>query len=157
MVYVDVDHADDLNDHKSQSGYVVFLNGGPITWVSHKQQCIASLTTKTKYVDVVMATKEIVWLRHLLANLGYSQSTPTMFFLDNQNAIRLSSNPKFHCHTKHIDIQYHIIHQSQEHQFIHLQYVSIDDQIVDVFTKALHMDKFQRFHFLLTLGSKNNQ
>lgn len=30
MVYVDVDHDDDLNDHKSQSGYVVFLNGSPI-------------------------------------------------------------------------------------------------------------------------------
>jgi hypothetical protein len=114
MVYVDVDHADDLNDHKSQSGCVVFLNGSPITWVSHKQQCIASSTTKTEYVDVIMATKEIVWLCHLLANLGYSQSTPTMFFLNNQNAIRLGSNPEFHCHTKHIDIQYHIIRQSQE-------------------------------------------
>jgi hypothetical protein len=90
-----------------------------------------------------MATKEIVWLHHLFANLGYSQSTPTMFFLDNQNAIRLGSNPKFHCHTTHINIQYHIIRQSQEHQSIHLQYVSTHDQIVNVFTKALHVDEFQ--------------
>jgi phage antirepressor YoqD-like protein len=121
----------------------VFFNGGPITWVSHKQQFTTSSTTKIEYVDVIMATKEIVWLRRLLANLGYSQSTPTMFLLNNQIAIRLGSNLEFHCHTKHIDIQYHIIHQSQECQSIHFQYVSTHDQIVDVLTKALHVDKFQ--------------
>ncbi|KAH8962819.1 hypothetical protein BDL97_05G120700 [Sphagnum fallax] len=82
---------------------------GPIAWVSHKQQCTVRSTTKIEYVDDIMATKEVVWLCHLFANLGYSQSTPTMFLLNNQNAIQLGSNPKFHCPTKHIDIQYHII------------------------------------------------
>ncbi len=93
---------------------------------------------KIEYVDIIMATKEIVWLCHLLANLGYSQSTPIMFLLDNQNAIWLGSNLEFYCRTKHIDIQYHVIRQS-----IHLQHVSTHDQIADAFTKAPHVDKFQ--------------
>jgi hypothetical protein len=80
MAYADADHAGDLDDHKSRSGCVVFLNGGPITWVSCKQQCIASLNTKAEYVVAAMATKEIIWLCHLLADLQYSQSAPIAVF-----------------------------------------------------------------------------
>jgi hypothetical protein len=60
-----------------------FLNGSPITWVSCKQQCIASSTTKAEYVAAAMATKEIIWLHHLLADLRYSQSAPIVVFSDN--------------------------------------------------------------------------
>ncbi len=83
MAYADAVHAGDLNDRKSWSGRVVFLNGGPITWVSCKQQCIASLTTKAEYVAAAMATKEIIWLSHLLADLQHSQSAPIVVFSDN--------------------------------------------------------------------------
>jgi hypothetical protein len=41
------------------------------------------LTTKAEYVAAAMATKEIIWLSHLLADLQHSQSAPIVVFSDN--------------------------------------------------------------------------
>ena len=47
--------------------------------------------------------KEAVWLRTLLAELGFSQNITTVYE-DNQSCIALAKNPVHHARTKHIDI-----------------------------------------------------
>ena len=43
-------------------------------------------------------------MRRLLADVGLQQEEPSTIFEDNQGAIELSKNPKFHNRTKHIGI-----------------------------------------------------
>jgi hypothetical protein len=43
----------------------------------------------------------------------------------------------FHDRSKHIEIMYHFIHDWVQRGAVQLQYVSIDDQVADVLTKAL--------------------
>ena len=38
-VYVDSDHASDVDDRKSMSGYIIYLGSTPIVWRSKKQKC----------------------------------------------------------------------------------------------------------------------
>ena len=40
-LFSDADWAGDVNDRKSTSGYLFVLNGGPPTWKSKKQSCVA--------------------------------------------------------------------------------------------------------------------
>ena len=42
--FSDADWAGDVNDRKSTSGYLFVLNGGPLTWKSKKQSCVALST-----------------------------------------------------------------------------------------------------------------
>ena len=39
--YVDASFDTDLDDSKSQTGYVILLNGGAVSWCSSKQSVVA--------------------------------------------------------------------------------------------------------------------
>jgi hypothetical protein len=41
-------------------------------------------------------TKEIVWLRWLLVDMGVSFSHPTPMYCDNQSSIQIAHNSVFH-------------------------------------------------------------
>ena len=70
---------------------------------------------------------------------------------DNQGAIALSKDNKFHAWTKHIDIHYHFIHEVVEDGKIQVEYIPTDDNVVDIFTKPLVKTKFHHFVELLGL------
>ena len=55
--------------------------------------------------------------------------------------IYLARNPVFHAHTKYIEVHYHFIRERVQAGEIDLQHV----QIVDIFTKALGIDKLGTF------------
>ena len=61
---------------------------------------------------------------------------------DNQGAIVLTKDNKFHSWTKHIDLQYHFIREAVEENKIKMDYIPTNDKIADVFTKALARPKF---------------
>ena len=107
--YSDTDFAMDLDDQKSRSGYILFVNHGPVFWASRKQASCASSTTKAKYLVVSSTTNEIIWHRRLLISLGKAPTYPTPLLTNNQSALRLIKNLEFHRRTKHIDVQYHVI------------------------------------------------
>ena len=154
LAYTDADYAGDLNDRKSRSGSILFLNDGPVLWLSRKQPCTATSTTESEYVAASLTSKEIVWARRLLHDLGFPQSNPTPLFSDNQSAIRLVQNPEFHKRTKHIDVLYHLIREFQSRGEITLFYVPTRLQLADILTKALTPDIFAKLRDALNLGKK---
>ena len=57
----------------------------------------------------------------------------------------MSENPLFHDKSKHIEIKYHYIRDMVQRGVVKLQYVAMDDKIVDVLTKPLAKVKFEYF------------
>ena len=149
--FCDSDYGGDIDTRRSKSGYVFQLGSGLIAWSSKGQKCTAQSTTEAEYIAACMATKEVVWLRRLLASIGYPQTAPTPLLGDNQSAIRLVKNPEYHKRTKHIDIQYHFIREKYESREIDISYISTDHQLTDIMTKALPRDRFERFRTLLPM------
>jgi hypothetical protein len=101
-------------------------------------------------VAIVEATKEIVWLRKILEDLQEKQVNSTLL-VDNTSAIKLAKNPRFHDRTKHINTKYHLIQYHVEAKTIHLRHCSTNEQIADIFTKALGREKFEKFRMMLGL------
>jgi len=71
---------------------------------------------------------------------------------DNQGVIALAKDNKFHSHTKHINLQYHFIHEAVEDSKISVNYIPTDQNVSDVLTKLLTKLKFQGFVEMLGLG-----
>jgi hypothetical protein len=71
--------------------------------------------------------------------------SPTVIHCDNQSCIKLSENPVFHDRSKHIEIRYHFIRDWVQRGAVQLQYVSTDDQVADILTKALPRGKHVYF------------
>ena len=135
--YTDADYGADHLDRKSRTGYVLYFNNGPVAWGSKKQSCVATSTTHAEYIALYTVTKEVIWCRRLLADLGFPQTAPTVIYTDSQSALRLAMNPEYHAQTKHIDIKYHYTREQILLQSIQLQYVNMHAQIADILTKPL--------------------
>ena len=73
------------------------------------------------------------------------QLRPTVIYGDNQSCIKLSENPVFHDRSKHIEIRYHFIRDYIQRGAVELQYISTEEQVADILTKALNTCKFVFF------------
>jgi hypothetical protein len=64
---------------------------------------------------------------------------------DNQSCIKMLENPMLHDKLKHIENRYHYICDMVQRGAVNIQYVSIDEHVVDVLTKHLSHVKFEYF------------
>ena len=93
---------------------------------------------------------QVVWVRNLLAELGYNVSHIPLSG-DNQGSIFIASNPVTEPRSKHIDIRFHFIRWIVEEGKIKLLYCPTDSQVADVLTKALPSTKAKHFASLFGL------
>ena len=75
---------------------------------------MALSSTEAEYMALTHATKETVWLRAFLGELGFHQGDPSLLFEDNQSCIALAKNLVHHARMKHIDIWHHYIWEKLE-------------------------------------------
>ena len=77
------------------------------------------------------------WLRSFTAKLSIPYSGATTLNVDNQGTINYSINAINHSHIKHIDIQHHFVHEKLISNKIEIQYCATENNLADLFTKAL--------------------
>jgi hypothetical protein len=94
--YSDADHGIDPTDRKSVTRFCIFLGDSLISWKNKKQSIVSQSSTKAEYRAMTSTTKEIVWLRWLLADMGVSFSHHTPMHCDNQSSIQIAHNSVFH-------------------------------------------------------------
>nr|GEX20826.1 retrovirus-related Pol polyprotein from transposon TNT 1-94 [Tanacetum cinerariifolium] len=112
--FSDSDHAGCLDSRKSTSGGIQFLGGDKLfSWSSKKQDYY-----------------------------GFHFDKIPMY-CDSKAAIAISCNPVQHSRTKHIDVRYHFIKEKVEKGIVELFFVGTEYQLADLFTKALHVERFQ--------------
>ena len=63
--------------------------------------------------------------------------------------MQVAKNPLFHARTKHIEVHYHFVCERVLSGEVELRYVRTDLQVVNIFTKALSLDKLQHFSKML--------
>jgi hypothetical protein len=150
IVFTDADWASQADRH-SISGYTMKIGIGAVTWSSKKQPVIALSSTESEYIGQTHSLKEILWVREFLGELTTKFSCPTPLYSDNQGAIALAKNNKFHARSKHIDICYHFIREAVENETVKLSYVPTAKSVADIFTKPLPAPKFTLFRSALGL------
>ena len=101
--YCDADWAGQKHRH-SISGYSFHMGKGAVSWSSKKQYIIALSSTEAEYIAQTHVAKEALWLRSFLKQIRGLHDTPLTINCDNQGAIALSKDNKFHTCTKHINI-----------------------------------------------------
>ena len=138
--YSDADFAGDEITRKSVSGFLFWLLG-PISWMSKQEPITAVSTMDSEYVALSHATREAIWLRTFLNELGFPQEGPTEINVDNRPAIELAHDGKFHSRAKHIDIKHHHIRDHINLNNISVDYIRSEDNLADVFTKGLPRDR----------------
>ena len=86
------------------------LSGGAISWSSKRQPTVALSSTEAEYMAATSASKEGLWLKRFVSELGWEQKKVEIL-CDNQSALKLMKNPTYHARTKHISVQYHFVRE----------------------------------------------
>ena len=104
-----------------------------ISWYSKKQKVVALSTTEAEYLSGTEATKEAVWLRSFLSELGVciTKIVPVQLRRDNQSANALTRNPEYHAKIKHIHGRQRFIMEIVEQEQIIVEYIPTAKMIAD--------------------------
>ncbi|KAK9009189.1 hypothetical protein V6N11_035734 [Hibiscus sabdariffa] len=89
--------------YQANPGFVFCLNGDTVSWKSSKQDTVADSTIEAEYVLASEATKEIVWIKKFIPELGVvpSISDAARLYCDNNGAIAQAKKPRSHHGSKH--------------------------------------------------------
>jgi hypothetical protein len=145
--FTDADWQGDLDARKSTSGYLFTLAGGAISWRSKKQDSVALSSMEAEYIAASEAVKEAVWLKDFLSTLKIVDCVkrPTTVYCDNQAALKVSRDPKFHSKSKHIEGRYHYIRDVINRlKLVCLEYLPSTDMVADPLTKPLSQELFSK-------------
>lgn len=152
--YCDSDWGSDLNNRRSITGYVFTLAGGAISWQSKKQPTVALSSVEAEYMASTQATKEALWWRAFLKELGLNNiNHSTRIHSDSQGSMALAKNPEYHSRTKHIDIQHHFVREHVAKRNVHFEFIGTELMVADVLTKPLSRDKHVKFIQSMGLSS----
>lgn len=108
-----------------------------VSWVSQLQKTVVLSTIETEYVGVIEASKEFIWLQHLLAELEFKQVI-NVLYSDSQSAIHNSS---FHVRTIH----YHFIRTLLEDRVLTLVKILGLKNLADMLTKTITIEKLELY------------
>ncbi|XP_056173615.1 uncharacterized mitochondrial protein AtMg00810-like [Syzygium oleosum] len=136
--FTDSDYAGDQDDRRSTSGYAFMFGTGAISWSSKKQPIVILSSTEAKFVAATTCASQAIWPRRILEELQFKQPGATKIFCDNNSAIKLSKNGR----SKHIDVKFYFLRDLSNDGTIDLIYYRSEDQVDDIFTKALKMESF---------------
>lgn len=173
--YVDASYADSHN-FKSQTGFVIMCNGGPISWTSRTQRFVTTSSQEAEVVAAADAVKEIAFLRALLNSWDcpawpckIDKEHPVVCHEDNQGCISWFENGLMSARTKHYGVRLNYIRDQYIAHNIVWRYIHTKDQIADLLTKSLaragqekHTDKiipsrFKEIVHVLTTRCSSSQ
>ena len=70
---------------------------------------------------------------------------PILLYCDDMSNIHLARNLVFHARTKHIEVHYQFIRECVQVGDVDLHHINTNLQVVDIFTKALGVNKLGQF------------
>ena len=155
-VFVDAAFASTDEEMLSRIGYLYLLRGNIVSWVSENPSRIMTSSTEAECRGLVHFSKENLWHRQFHKELNlYKIEKATIVFEDNQSAITMSNDIGTpHKRSKHFGIEFAFFKQSVELNEVAPVFVGTEEQIADIFTKALLPKKFIYFRDSMLGGEK---
>ncbi|XP_070013473.1 uncharacterized protein [Nicotiana sylvestris] len=141
--YANADYAGYLVDRKSTSRMAHFLGSCHISWGIRKQNSVALSIAEAKYVAATSCCAQLLWINQQLEDFGVLTESVSLL-CDNTSALNMAKNPVQHKRTKHINVRHHFLRDNVEKGLICMKFCSTEDQIADIFTKALRREHFER-------------
>nr|GEX77291.1 hypothetical protein [Tanacetum cinerariifolium] len=126
--YTDAEYLTDADNLKSQIGYVFVLNGD------------------AEYIAAFDASKEAVWIRKFISGLGIvlTIKEPISMYCDNTGAIAIAKDDGVTKGARHFRAKVHYLRETIKLSDVKIEKIDIDDNLADLFTKALAFPKHSK-------------
>jgi hypothetical protein len=98
---------------------------------------VSRSSTEAEYRVIANDVVETSWLHQLLKELHSLLTHITLVYYNNVSVVYLASNPVQHQRTKHVEIYLHFVRDKVAIGEVHILYVPMTSQFVDIFTKVV--------------------
>ena len=98
-------------------------------------------TTEVEYISAASCCTQLLWMKHQLEDYQINANSIPIY-CDNTAAICLSKNPILHSRVKHIEIKYQFIRDYVQKGILDIQFIDIEHQWADIFSKPLTVERF---------------
>ena len=142
--WVDSDFASDSDTRRSVTGYVMSLNGAPISWRSCRQGGVTLSSSEAEYVAASAVAQENAYLRSLLSGFDRPPLGPTCVWEDNAACILMSENPVNRDRSRHVDVKFHFLRERVRAGEIKLFKCWGPLNVADALTKSLPRPAFHK-------------
>ena len=134
---VDSDHAGDLVNRISRTGFLVYLNSSPVYWYTKKQCGIETSSLGSDFIALKTCCEYIKGLKYKLQMMGILVNGPSLIFGDNQSVLSNATKPDSTLKKKSLSIAYHFVREGTAAGEWLLTYVNTNDNVADILTKPL--------------------
>lgn len=141
--YCDASYANN-DDGTSTSGRAIYLGTHLIHWKSNKQSVPATSTAAAEIYAASDCFKDLLYIQGLLNDLGYTTENITMH-CDNNACIAVLSDEISNTKTRHLSAKIAFIRHYVKEEILNLPHVPSEENVSDIFTKALGLNKFRDF------------
>lgn len=135
--YTYADWAGNPVNRRSTSGYFTLVGGNSVTQRSKKQIVLALSSAEAEFRGITKGLTEILWLRKLLEELGFSVKHACKLLCDNKVAIYISKKTVQHDRTKHVKVNRHFIKENIDERLVEFPFVRPENQLANILTKAV--------------------
>ena len=116
---------------------------------------MSTSTAEAEYIAAAAATKQALWLRKLLADLG--EPIPTIQIGEDNNAcLAMVANPEGTGRAKHIDIAHHMVRDRVARGEVAFYHTPTTEMTADGFTKPLPVAAFAAFRSRLGVRAQEH-
>ena len=136
-MFVDADHAGDKSNRRSRTGFFIFLNSAPITWLSRRQATVETSVFGAEFVAMKQGIETLRGLRYKLRMMGVPLSGPSYVYGDNMSVIKNSSKPESTLNKKSNQICYHAVREAVAMNECLISHIPTSDNIADLATKLI--------------------
>ena len=144
-IYVDSDWAVKF----SISGAIFTFMGCPVHWFAKTQRSVSMSSTEAEFFAAMMAARDGVHLRDLLADLSLLASEPTVIRSDNKSVADLALDAIAFKKTKHIMRAAEFLRDLCMRRVFAVVWISGLDNVADLFTKGHSAAVFASYMALL--------
>jgi hypothetical protein len=147
------------DDGTSTTGYIIGIrdkynnildNLNWIIFISKKQsQHVADSTESSETYGIVQATKDIIFTRNLLSEIGFGQTTETEIYNDNTATINNLNNNIINSKNRCEARKHFYVRNAIKQKEIIIRYVPSKNNIADFFTKPLIKADFFKFRSII--------
>ena len=131
-------------------GHVLMLNGGPVTWKAHVSQIVAMSSAEVELFATVACAKGVCDARGVLEYMGGTQDpTYTTLWCGSSSVVSINSKRNTSPKLRHIEIKWFYCQYLAEQGIIATKKIDGDENVSDLFTKALGIAKFRKFALML--------
>lgn len=137
VTYTDANWASEKETgRRSTSGSMTFIYGSLVSWKSQGQKCVSLSALESEFVAASEASRELLFFKHLLRELGLSDKTP-LLLTDSLGCVQVSKDAAKHWKLKHIDTRYNFVRDHVQAEEIEIRHIGTKDNLADILTKPV--------------------